>query len=268
MRVGIAWIAFTATLAWGAAGLSLLQAVPDSEKTQMTTVLPFVEAVDFPPLIRRLLPGSTAVRRIVTATGVSYLISRPGNRGPQSFPAQIGAFRDAKLAAEALQIKAEFMMIGATRSPEQIGDELRIFRSSAPDGGSLLFRRMNVFILLGPGIAVDERMVLARNIDAALRMDSPEIRHVSNLQTPEILAIQLPPTIHRREVAQGRIEISGANLSSVTLGSDSGAVSVQMLPVPIIIYTAPSEPMTHEFDIVLATAGNFISTKKIKIVVQ
>ncbi len=234
----------------------------------MATVQPFVESVDFPKLMGRFLPGSKVSRRSVTATGVSYVFNRSSGSGLQSFPAQIGAFRDEKAAAEALRKNAEVMMVGPTPSPEGIGDQLMIFRAKNPTGGSLLFRRMNVFLLLGPGIAMDERLMLARNIDTALQTDVPEIKHVSNLKVPEIISIDLPPTLHPREVAQGKIEISGGNFSSVEIGSDSGAVSVKMLPVPIIIYTAPSEPTNHEFEIVLATAGNLISTKKVKIMVQ
>ena len=264
----IVWIVLATTLMVGTAASPLSHGCSDSEKTCMTTVQPSVEAVDFPQLIRRLLPGSTATRRSIAATGVSYLFSRSSSRGTQSFPALVGAFRDAKLADEALQKRAAFMMVGPTRSAETIGDELLVFRSKDPDGGSLLFRRMNVFILLGPGLAMDERLTLARNIDAALQMDVPEVKHVSNLQPPEIVAVHLPATVHPREVAQGRIEIAGASSFSFTLGSESGAVSVTMQPVPIIIYTAPSEPMKHEFEIALATAGNLISTKRITIIVQ
>ena len=264
----ILWISLVISLIADAAGFAIPHGGSDPENTHVTIVQPYVEAVDFPQLILRFLPGSTATRRGISATGVSYLVSRSNGRGTQSFSAQIGVFRDEKLAGDALKRNAAFMMVGPTSSPEQIGDELLIFRSAGPESGSLLFRRMNVFVLLGPGLAMDERAVLARNIDTALQTDMSEVQHVTNLQLPEIAAVHLPATVHPRQVAEGRIDISGVGSFSITLGSDSGAVSIKMRPVPIIVYTAPSEAMQHEFELVLATAGNLISTKKIRMTVQ
>src|SRR5579863_9917636 len=103
MRTWTIWIALTTVFTVGASGLRGPAGRYDSGRSQMATVQPFVESVDFPKLMGRFLPGSKVSRRSVTATGVSYVFNRSSGSGLQSFPAQIGAFRDEKAAAEALR---------------------------------------------------------------------------------------------------------------------------------------------------------------------
>lgn len=241
--------------------LSLWQGSGGSENPTMSTVPPFVQAVDFPKLMYRFDASLTLDRRTITSAGVSYVFSRRG----KTFSTTIALYSDPKLAAEAMKTHSAFLMIAPSPGPVKIGDELLVYGSADSESGSLLFRRSNVFVVLGPGVPMEERLALANNLDGAFQTDVPEVMHLSNLKVPQILSVELPKSVHPGQVAMGKIEVRGTGDLSFQFACDSGAVRVQTVPIPMVIYTAPAEAMEHQFELVLATAGNLLVKKTVTI---
>ncbi len=225
-----------------------------------------ITGVDFSRLIERLVPSCKFVNKYVGPSGVAHQFTCAEPRSTLS--AIIAVYPEEGQATEAANRQVTMTSIGPTGREKLEHGVLILWQSPNPAGGSLLLRHGNVVIRLNHGLSWDARVTLMKRIDKDLEEGTPEITRGEITVPPTIVSVKVPQQIAPGEVVHCEMQIGGMPGAEAIFGSNSSHVIFQPGTKPGFTYYAARETGEEELQLILATPGNLISVKTLKISVR
>jgi hypothetical protein len=151
------------------------------------------------------------------------------------------------------------MAVGPTKQDRLIGDEVLVWETADPEGGSVLFRRTNAVIYLPGGLPLGDRLTLAERLDNAMLADTVHVEHADPVVLPEIVSINFPPIINVGQEVTCEIEVANIRPEEALFGTATENLFVERGNIPTLTYYSPDEPGQSEILLFIGSPSNQVS---------
>lgn len=222
-----------------------------------------MSSIDLIKIIKHYYPTHNLAGRDMTQFGLEYVFV--ADEPPLRFLVQIAVYKNETLAHDALERLKLLMAVGPTKQDRLIGDEVLVWETADPEGGSVLFRRTNAVIYLPGGWPFGERLILAERLDKAMLADTVNVEHADSVAPPEIVSINFPPIINIGQEVTSAIEVANIQPEEALFGTATEDLFVERGRIPTLTYYSPDEPGQNEIILFIGSPSNQISKYSITI---